>query len=82
MKRIIKAIFLLLRFMVRFSKCLRLYYWCDFKLYELREIYVMPRYYYHWLYHICMRLVAFKKFRRIADRVIHTIPYFIRFEEA
>lgn len=58
---------------------MRLYYWADEKLEHLHKVYVMPEIYYRWLYQGCMWLVSFNKFRRLADRVIHTIPYHVRF---
>lgn len=82
MKPMKKAFFLLIRVTMHYCKWLRLYYWSEFNLHELRGTYVMPRAYYHWLYHTCMWLIRFKRFHRIADRAIHTIPYCIRFHEA
>lgn len=82
MKRMKKALFLFLRFTMRYFKCLRLYYWSEFNLDELKGTYVMPRGYYHWLYHTCMWLIKFRQLNHLADRAIHTIPYCIRFDEA
>lgn len=82
MKRMKKAVLLPVRSMAYQLKRMKLYYWSEKKLYELRVVCVMPRCYYRWLYHICIRLVAFKKCRRLADRTIHTIPYHVRFEVA
>jgi hypothetical protein len=59
---------------------LRLYYWADEKLYSLRTVNVMPEFYYRWLYHVSMRLAKSRTFRRLAYRVIHTIPYHVRFD--
>ena len=58
----------------------RLYYWSEKKLYPLRAVYVMPKFYYRWLYRLCVWVVEFRNFRGIANRAIHTIPYHIRFE--
>lgn len=80
MIRIKKAILVTLRSMGYHSNRLRLYYWSEIKLYELRTVYIMPRWYYRWLYHTCEWLVEFSKFRRLADRAIHTIPLHVRFE--
>jgi hypothetical protein len=82
MKCIKKAVLLPVRSMAYRWKRQRLYYWADRKLYELRAVCVMPLWYYRWLYHACVWLVEFRKFRRLADRTIHTIPYHVRFEVA
>lgn len=82
MKPIKKAFLLLLRSTTHSFKLLRLYYWSEFNLQELKGIYVMPGAYYHWLYKTCMWLIKFKGLQRIANRAIHTIPYCIRFYEA
>ena len=68
-----------LSYCVRF---LRLYYWSESKLYPLRAVCVMPKFYYCWLYGVCMRMVDIRQFSRLADIAIHTIPYQIRFEVA
>lgn len=82
MKRMQKAILLPIRKMAFRWEILRLAYWADTRLYELRSVCVMPGFYYRWLYHTSMRMVEYNNFRKIADRVIHTIPYHIRFEVA
>ena len=58
----------------------RLYYWTDRKLYGLLAVCVMPLRYHRWLYYACLWLVEFRKFRRLADWAILTIPYHIRFD--
>jgi hypothetical protein len=63
-------------------RLIRLYYWSERRLYLLRAVYVLPIFYYRWLYQLCLLMVEFKKLRRLADRAIHTIPYHIRFELA
>ncbi len=60
----------------------RLYYWSESRLYPLRVVNVMPKFYSRWLYRLCVWMVNFRKFRRLADMAIHTIPYQIRFEMA
>lgn len=80
MKRMKKAILLPIRRFAYRWKRMRLYYWADRKLFELRSVCVMPSCYYHWLYRTCLRIVEFKQFRRLADRAIHTIPYHVRIE--
>ena len=58
------------------------YYWADLELYELRSVHVMPEFYYRWLFHFFMWLVEYSNFRRLAERRIHTIPYYVRFHVA
>ena len=82
MKRLKKAILLPVRKIAYRWNRLRLYYWSNEKLYELRDVDVMPGFYYRWLYYVCMRMVKSSKFRQLANRAIHTIPYHVRFEEA
>lgn len=82
MKRLQKAILVPVRNMAFRWNRLRLYFWADEKLFDLRTVNVMPDIYYRWIYRIGMRLVESGKFRRLADRVIHTIPYRVRFEQA
>ena len=82
MKRVKKAMLLPLRFMAYRRNRLRTYYWADSQLHELRTVYVMPNLYYRWLYQTCMVLAETRKFRRLADRAMHTIPYHIRFHVA
>jgi hypothetical protein len=82
MKRLKKAILLPVRRYAHRRKCARLYYWAEQELAELRTITVMPRLYYRALYRGCMRLNDFSRFRRLADKAIHTIPYQVRFDMA
>lgn len=82
MNRVKKAALLPVRKVAYQCRYLRLYYWAERHLYDLRAVCVMPGWYYRWLYHACLWLVAFESFRRLADRAIHTIPYGIRFEMA
>ena len=63
-------------------RLLRLYYWSENTLYPLQSVYVLPKFYYRWLYGVCIWMVDFSKLHRLADRAIHTIPYHIRFELA
>lgn len=79
MKRLKKAILLPLRYSAHRWNRLRTYYWADNKLHELRSVYVMPTFYYRWLYQTSMRLAETRRFKRLADRAIHTIPYHVRF---
>lgn len=82
MKRLQKAILLPVRNLAYRRKYLRLFYWTERRLYDLRAVCVMPQWYYHGLYHACLWLVAFTPCRRLADRAIHTIPYHVRFQMA
>jgi hypothetical protein len=61
---------------------LHLYYWSDKKLWALRSLNVMPHWYYHGLYRTCLWLADFNQLKRIADRMIHTIPFSVRFKVA
>jgi hypothetical protein len=82
MKRLKKAILLPVRHMAyRFNR-LHLYYWAEAALFELRTVNVMPSIYYRWLYKVSMSMISSKKFQRLADRAIHTIPYSVRFNVA
>jgi hypothetical protein len=82
MKRIKKALLLPLRNMAYSRKHLRLFYWADMRLYELRMVYIMPRWYYCWIYHTSMSLINAGKLMRLANHMIHTIPYHVRHEMA
>jgi hypothetical protein len=82
MKRIKKAILLMVRNRAHRWKKTRLFYWADERLYPLRSITVMPVLYYRWLYIAGMRLAEFSVFQRLANWTIHTIPLHIRFKVA
>ncbi|MBL0715461.1 MAG: hypothetical protein JJV98_17365 [Desulfosarcina sp.] len=82
MKRMKKVVLLSVKRIAYQWKLLRLYYLADRKLYELQAVCVMPDWYYRWLYHACMWLMGYRKFHRLADRAIHTIPYHVRFKVA
>ena len=82
MKRLKKAILLPVRmFAYRWNR-MKLYYWAEQELFEMRNVHVMPDFYYRWLFHFSMRIVHIDRFRRLADRAIHTIPYRVRFDVA
>lgn len=59
-----------------------LYYWSELELYELRMVSILPQAYYRWLYRLCLWIVEYKPFRFMVNRIIHIIPYHIRFELA
>jgi hypothetical protein len=82
MNRLKKAALLQIRTVSYRMRLLRLYYWAEKELYPLRAVNVMPRFYYRLLYRLCFWMVDFRNFRRLADLVIHTIPYHIRFDIA
>lgn len=79
MDRLKKGILLPVRYFAYRWRLLRLFYWAESELYDLRSVTVMPIFYYHLLFRISMRLVEKKSFRQLADRAIHTIPYHVRF---
>lgn len=82
MKRLKKAMLIPLRSLSYRWNRLGLYYWAEARLFDLRTVNVMPVLYYRWLFRFSMRLVEFGKFRRLANRVIHTIPFHIRYTVA
>jgi hypothetical protein len=82
MQRLHKAVLLQLRNLAYQWKLLRLYYWADMKVYELRTVCVLPNWYYRRLYHACVWLIGLRKFQRLANRAIHSIPFHVRFELA
>ena len=63
-------------------RLIRLYYWSERRLYLLRAVVVFPIFYYRWLYQLCLLMVESRKYRRMANRIIHTIPYHVRFKVA
>jgi hypothetical protein len=82
MKRLKKAMLLPVRSLAYRWNRLKLYYLTEQALYELRNVHVMPNFYYRWLFRLSMRMVHIDRFRRFADKAIHTIPYHVRFEVA
>jgi hypothetical protein len=61
MKRLKKAILLPVRSLAYRWNRLKLYYWAEANLYELRTVNVMPSLYYQWLYQLSMSMVKSKK---------------------
>jgi len=61
---------------------MKLYYWAEQELFEMRNVHVMPTFYYRWLFKFSMRIVHVARFQRFADKVIHSIPYHVRFHVA
>ncbi len=82
MKRLKKAVLLPIRHMAHRWRRLSLYYWAERQLFDLQAVWVMPIWYYRWLFHTCMWMVDFKICQRVVNRAIHTIPYPVRFEAA
>jgi hypothetical protein len=82
MKRIQKAILMPVRTLAHRWNRMRIYYWADEKLHDLRTVTVMPYAYYHWLYLVSMKMLDSNRCRRLANWAIHTIPYHIRFAVA
>jgi hypothetical protein len=82
MKRLKKAMLIPLRSLSYRWNRLGLYYWAEARLFELRAVNIMPALYYRWLFRFSMRLVEFGKFRRLANWVIHTIPFHMRYTVA
>ena len=82
MKRLRKAMLLPVRSLAYRWNRVRLYYWAEKKLSELRQVHVMPTFYYRCLFRFSMRIVHVDRFRRFADKIIHTIPYHVRFNVA
>ena len=82
MKRIKKAALLIVRHIAYKRNMARTYYWAEAEVAELTSVLLMPRCYYRWLFNAGMRLVNVRHCHRLAERVIHSIPYHIRFEMA
>ena len=79
MKKIKKIFFQSTRWLALRRKRMQLYYWADLKVYELRQVQVMPYTYYRLLYCVGMSLANLKGCTRLADWTVHMIPYNIRF---
>jgi len=79
MDRIKKIVLLPLKRISYRMRFIRLYYWCEKALYPLQTVIVLPKFYYRWLYRLCIWMVASRRFQRLAYRAIHTIPLHIRF---
>lgn len=82
MERLVKIILMPIRYLSYHMQMLKLYYWSEKKLYPLRAVYALPKWYYRLLYRLCICLIEFSRCRRFANRAIHTIPYSIRFDLA
>lgn len=82
MKRLKKAVLLPVRSVAYRWNWPHIYYWAEQELSGLRNVHIMPNFYYRWLFQVSMRMVHIDRFRRLADKAIHTIPYRIRFDVA
>jgi hypothetical protein len=82
MKRIEKLLLLQIRSLSLRCNRTRIYYWAELKLINLRDVTVLPEFYYRFLFRLSMRLVEIDHFRMFADKAIHTIPYHVRFNIA
>jgi hypothetical protein len=82
MKRVEKAILPTVRNLAHKLKNDRIYYWSDSRLREIGSVMVMPRFYYHGLYSLCLAMAEVNALQRLADKAIHTIPLRVRFEIA
>jgi hypothetical protein len=82
MKRIKKILLLQIRWLALHYNQLKLYYWAEKEISELRTVFVMPELYYRFLFFLSMRLVQVNGFELFADKAIHTIPYHVRFKMA
>jgi hypothetical protein len=82
MNRLKKVALLSVKRLSYLMRFIRLYYWSEEKLYLLRAVYVMPKFFYRWLHRLYIWMADFRKFLRPADMAIHTIPYHMRLELA
>ena len=82
MKRLVKAVLMTVRKLAYRCNRIKLYYWADHYLYDLRTVTVMPNIYYRFLFRASMRLAESSRYRRLADKAIHTIPIHVRFDVA
>ncbi|GAB6906452.1 hypothetical protein DESC_580018 [Desulfosarcina cetonica] len=78
MKRLLKAVLLMVRYAAYRVRYLKLYYWTEKQLFGLKAINPMPDGYYCFMYRLCMRLVREKRLLKFADWLIHRIPYNVR----
>lgn len=82
MKRMRKALLMVIRHAAYRWNRLKTFYWAEEKLYELRSVYLVPTIFYRGLFLLCMRLTGHRQFHKLADRMIHLIPYHVRFQVA
>lgn len=78
MERLKKAALMSLRYIAFRTDHTRLYTWAEIRLFDLRSINLMPNGFYCLLYRFCMILVEERKFLKLADWLIHRIPYNVR----
>ena len=82
MRRVKKTLLMPVRRLAYRWNLLGLYYWAEAELVALGMVNVLPVCYYRWLYQVSLRLATFGSCRRMADRLIHTVPFHIRFRVA
>ncbi len=82
MNRLKKLMLLPVKRIAYRMRFIRLYYWSEGALYPLRAVVVLPKFYYRWLYRVCILMAEARAFRRLAYRAIHTIPLHVRFKVA
>lgn len=78
MKRMKKAALINVRYIAFKIDNMRLYTWAEKKLYDLRDVNLMPDGCYCLLYRFCMNLVEERKCLKLANWLIHKIPYNVR----
>ena len=78
MKRLIKVVLLALRYISERLKWTKLYYWAENRLVGFRSINPMPDSLYCYMYRMSMKLVDKKRCIKLADWMIHRIPYNMR----
>ena len=78
MRRIEKSALLIIRYIAQQIRYHKLFYWAEKGLFDLRSVNAMPDGYYCFLYRVGMKLVDENKFLRMANWMIHRIPYNVR----
>ena len=78
MKHFHKAVLLAVRYISYRFECTKTYYWAEKRIFTMRKINLLPDKYYCFMYRFCMLLVNKKKFIKMADWMIHRIPYNVR----
>jgi hypothetical protein len=81
-KRLKKLFFVVVRKAACRFKKWKIYYWADERCYKLRTVHIMPILFYRTVFKLGMLLANYHRFDRLAYRLIHTVPYNIRFYEA
>ena len=82
MKRLKKAMLMLIRNSAYRCKCQLLVFWADEKLRSMATVHIMPELYYRLLFFFCMKAIESNRYRKSANWAIHTIPFHLRFKTA